>query len=200
MSPGYPSLPDAGFFRRRLPHPVPQEVLHVALREAMDLLRQQAISYRDTLSAERRGLVPSDGGWSVNQVLQHLAVTHQLYADRVQRVLSRAPRPGHGDTPWRATWMGGLMVHALQGSRRLPAPKAFRVDRTVPAAVLERYLTALESTERMMREVESVHWARTRVTSPASRLVRLNLGDCFAVLTVHDERHFARIRTLAGLR
>ncbi len=176
MSPGYTSLPAAGFFRRRLPHPVPQEVLHVALREAMESLRQEAIAYRDTLSAERRTVVPADGGWSVNQVLQHLVVTHQLYTDRVRRVLSRGPRPGHGDTPWRSTWLGGLMVHALQGARRLPAPKAFRVDQSVVPSVLERYLTALESTERLMGDAESVHWDHTRVTSPASRLVRLNLG------------------------
>ncbi len=200
MSPRPPPLPEIGFFRQRLVHPVPQEALHVALHEAIDALREQAISYRDTLSASRRETSPSDGGWSVNQVLQHLVVTHQLYADRVRRVLSRAPPPGHGDTPWRSTWMGGLMVHALQGARRLPAPKAFRVDQSVVPTVLERYLTALESTERLMGDAESVDWDRTRVTSPASRLVRLNLGDCFAVLTVHDERHFRRIQTLAERR
>lgn len=200
MSPDHPSLPDAGFFRQRLSHPVPQEALHVALTEAIETLRQQAISYRDTVSADRREVRPADGGWSMNQVLRHLVVTHQRYEDRMRRVLNRTPRPGHGDTPWQPTWMGGLMIHAMQGSRRLPAPRVFRVDQSAVPAVLERYLTALESTERMMREAESVHWARTRVTSPASVFVRLNLGDCFAVLTVHDERHFRRIRVLVGGR
>ena len=190
--------PEGGFFRQRLLHPVPQETLHVALDEAIEALRQQAISYRDTLSAEARESVPAGGGWSVNQILQHLVVTHRHYEDRVRRAMDRAPPPGHGDTPWRPTWVGGMLVHAMQGARRLPAPRAFRMGAHVGPAVLDQYLTALESTERMMRDAEGIHWARTRVTSPAARFLRLNLGDCFAVLTVHGERHFRRIGILAG--
>lgn len=196
MPPLPSSPPVSGFFRQRLAHPVPQETLHVALSEAIGILRQQAICYRDTLSADARKSVPPGGGWSVNQILQHLVVTHQRYEEGVRRLLDRAPRPGHGDTPWQPTWVGGMMVHALQGARRLPAPRAFRVGERVGPAVLERYLTALESTDRMMIDAEGIHWARARVAFPAFRLLRLNLGDCFALLTVHGERHFRRIRTL----
>ncbi len=192
--------PENGFFRPRWVYPVPQETLQLALSEAIDALRQQAIRYRDSLSADARESAPPGGGWCVNQILEHLVVTHARYEERMRPVLEQRARPGHGEAPWRPTWVGGMLVHAMHGERRLPAPRAFRVGDRAGPAVLERYLTALETTERMMTDAESIHWSRTRVRSPVSRLLRVNLGDCFVVLTVHGERHFRRIGTLTGRR
>ena len=51
----------------------------------------------------------------------------------------------------------------------------------------------------LARDSAGIDWRRTRLASPASPLIRLNLGDAFLVLAVHARRHLGQVeRVLRG--
>jgi hypothetical protein len=64
--------------------------------------------------------------------------------------------------------------------------------------LLERYLEQLRA---IRREAAGLDLRRTRVVSPVTRLVRMNVGDALALLLTHERRHLGqigRVRESAG--
>jgi len=73
--------------------------------------------------------------------------------------------------------------------------------------VLEHLVVAADSYLRPMRRLidealaatgaggDSV-WRPSLLSSPISRLIRLNLGDCFAILVAHARRHLGQIERI----
>lgn len=142
---------------------------------------------------------PSDREWSVAQIFQHLARANESYLSGMRRAVEQGRRaePGAGK-PWRPSLVGGLIIRSLEptSTRKLPAP---RIWHPVPEArqdAVEQFLRTHDELVALTWEVEGVDLVRSRTHSPVSRLIRVNLGDCFATLVVHARRHLDQVRRL----
>ena len=165
-----------------------QDALGAQLVAALDHLEEQLTSVVAPLTPAQRATRPPDGGWCVDEILEHLCLANTDYLDAMEGALSstRAPRT-HGR--WRATVGGWLLVRAMESERRAAAPAAI-----VPAAsprdrVLEALLQSLKRLRAVIQDGGAYEWRRVRLSSPYARWLRLNVGDAALVVVRHAERH-----------
>lgn len=154
------------------------------------------------LTAAQLAWSPPDGGWGVGQIVAHLATTNESYLDRLASALHEARRRSGGGPlpPWRPSFFGRLLIRSLDPSstRRVPTPRAWRPHPQAPADALPRFLESQRRLAALAEAAEGVDLNRARLSSPASRLVRLNAGDALRTFVVHGWRHLAQIdRVLA---
>jgi hypothetical protein len=147
--------------------------------------------------------MPPDGGWSVADVFEHLCLTNDSYLDGpLGPAIERAKSRGRVDRPWRPSFVGGWLTGALvEGSKPLPAPRRFRPVAPPRAQAVDAFLAGIARVRTLMREVDGYD-LRVGLASPASPLVRINLGDAFRMLVVHSHRHLAqaeRTRRAVGM-
>lgn len=180
--------------------PVAQSRLREELLRASRAVSARVAGLQDELTAIQLGWAPPEGGWGVGQVLEHLCVAHDSYLARLRAMVPPrgAGAPASGDTTWRPTLVGRLLVHSLRSPRRLPAPRMYRVASTARAGVAGEFLARQRELEELMERAAPLDWRRERLSSPISGLVRLNLGDAFLLQVVHAERHRGQIDRVLG--
>lgn len=142
---------------------------------------------------------PPGGGWSIGDVLEHLCVVHDSYA-RVMRPLIDAPnvrRVADGGQ-WGPTLIGGMMVKSFRSDRKLPAPKLFRPAPEPRANVLEEFLARERELQDELERARHLDLRTTKLASPVSRLVRINLGDALGILVEHARRHLGQMERVRG--
>lgn len=147
--------------------------------------------------------VPPDGGWSVAQVFEHLCVVNAAYLDGpLPAALAQAKQRGPAPRAWKPSIIGGWLARSLaEGGKPMPAPEPWRVGRAAREHVVDEFLTVVA---RLRAAVLAADGADLGVglASPASKLIRMNLGDALRVAVVHCHRHLAqaeRTRRAVGM-
>jgi hypothetical protein len=175
-----------------------------------DLLRAELVATDARLQALAGTLgdralrwAPPAGGWSVGQVLEHLIVAADSYLEPMRRLIGQATSPPapSGDPAWRPSLMGGLLAKSLRSPRKYPAPRAYVPTLVARPDALQEFRARLRDTALLLDRARPLEWNRIRLSSPISRLIRLNLGDCFTISVAHAHRHVGqidRIRLLPG--
>jgi uncharacterized damage-inducible protein DinB len=171
--------------------------------EAEDLLRRFA-----ALGVHARSLCgdlsdadllhsPAPGAWSVAEVLEHLVLGDRLYLDTLRERCADARARGRMSRGrrWKASLVGGLLERSLRpaATRKMRAPRVLQPGPSPRPGALGAYLAQLEEIAASVRQNADLDWQRVRLTSPVSRLVRMNLGDAYHVLASHGERHLGQI-------
>jgi hypothetical protein len=169
-------------------------------------------SYRDNLLRANRAVIdrirttvaavpteamlrsPPDGGWSIGEVLEHLIISADSYLEVLRRTVEREKgSTASPDAMWRPSFMGGLLVGSFRSPRRMRAPRIYRPGPTPRPRVLEELIRRQEEVARLIAEGALLDWRRINLRSPVIPLIRMNLGDAFAVPVVHAERHAGQI-------
>jgi hypothetical protein len=147
------------------------------------------------LDPERMSRRPTDGGWSVGQVLEHLCRSTEVYEEPLQALL-RAARvdAAAASREWSPTLFGRLLVNSLSAPRKLPATRRLSPGATPRPAVLEAFLGMHSLLASRIDETATFDWRALRMSSRVvpsilRPVARLNLGDVFSVFVVHAERH-----------
>jgi hypothetical protein len=146
---------------------------------------------------------PPDGGWSVAQVFEHLCILNGSYLNGpLPGAVARARARGRSEKPWRPSFMGGWLTKAMvEGGKPLPTARLFRAGAAPREHAVDEFLAGIVRLRTLMLEADGCD-LRVMLSSPASPLLRLNLGDAFRVLVVHSHRHLAqaeRVRRAVGM-
>jgi hypothetical protein len=162
-------------------------------------IKEHARQVTGELSTEQMKWRPAAKSWSVGECLEHLIISADLYYDRIEPLLENAQRT---DTPqpWRSSVMGRLLIKSVTTSRRLKQPKRFRPPPEPRTDLLDAFLKSQDRLSELIRKADGVNLTKTRLSSPVSRVFRLNLGDCFAVLVLHAKRHLRQAARVAESR
>jgi len=178
--------------------PIAQDELLRRSAAEIEAIQSEARRLAGPLSPAQLDWAPPEGGWSVAQVLAHVVTASTSYFDRMQAATrDGAVRSGEG-TPWKPTFFGGMLIRSLEPTNRkkYPSPKVWRpVQRQLPDA-LPTFLEAHRTLGGIVASASQVDLVRTRLSSPVSRLIRLNLGDAIRVLIVHAQRHLGQAERL----
>jgi len=168
-----------------------QEDLRSRLLIELDCVTLDAGQVAGDLTPSQLNWRPPGGGWTVGEVLEHLVIAHDSYLS-VMRPLIYARDAAHADggvTSWEPSMMGWMLVSSMRSSRKLPAPSVFQVTGEPRQHVLEEFKNRQNVITTFLRAAAALDWTHVRLSSPAGRWLRLNLGDAFMVLTVHAQRH-----------
>jgi hypothetical protein len=150
----------------------------------------------DSVSSELRHAPRSDGGWSMCEVLEHMALTNEGYLlpmTGLADALAKSPRTG---VPWRPTFVGKWLVRSLEMTIPLPSPRTIRPGPLPRIDVLGAVAATHHSVCTLVQRVADTDWRSARMVSPYSRLVRPNFGDAVLAVLRHSERHAAQVDSL----
>src|SRR5437899_2055024 len=111
----------------------------------LNAIEQDARALGEGLGDQQMSWRPAEsaGRWSINQCLEHLAITGELLLHKLRPALDRAHREGRvGGGSFGYGAVGGWFVKAMErpGKRPMRAPKNFLPPETADrAAVLQRF-------------------------------------------------------------
>jgi hypothetical protein len=169
----------------------------------LEAVHRDAAELLGGLSHAQLAWRPDAGGWSVGENACHLRTVNTLYLGAIDKSISEARERGHtGFGGYKPGLLGGFMAKLLEPpvKRRFKSPSVF-----LPAAEaqdwraeVDGYLATHAGLEERLHHAGGISLARARVVSPAHRLMRVSLGDAFALVLAHDRRHLAQIRALRG--
>lgn len=138
------------------------------------------------------GWRPSDGGWSIAQVIEHLILTDEPYVDIIPNLLPKAKR---GDATWKPTIMGGFITRAVdpQSTGKVKARKGFQPGPEPRAHGIRDYIAIRERLLPIIEQLKGYDLNSIRMRSPVMGLIRYNVGDALMILTKHTQRHLQQI-------
>ena len=182
---------------------------HLALTPEIDDFRRQF----ERLVQEAEALVapltepqfhwrPSATSWSVADCLEHLNVVARLYLPSLDEGIADAIRRGlYAEGPFAYNWIGRLFISVLEPPARFkvktPAPflpGASRSRHDIMAAFRAYQVQFIDR----LRQANGLDLARARVSSPASRWIRVPLGSAFAMMAAHERRHLWQARNVTS--
>lgn len=165
----------------------------VAAFEAVDARLRHAW---DATTIETRDARRSDGGWSVREVLEHVALTNEGYLPPMTRLADELARSPCAAAPWRPTFVGKWLVRSLEMTIKLPAPRTIRPGPSPRLEVLGSVLGTHHAVCRLAQRIAHTDWRSARMVSPFNSLVRPNFGDAVLAVLRHSERHAEQIEAL----
>ncbi len=172
-------------------------------RERIESARSAVQNLITGLTGERFVERPVPGAWSISECLDHLCRIGTAISPRLSSAIEKA-----GSKGWRArgpfhygTFGSWFVRQATAGSlpprRALKTPKLYE---PVPERLLSEVVPEFEEVQtrflEIVRSTNGLDLARIKITSPASRLVRLSLGQWLDLISGHQERHLWQARTV----
>jgi hypothetical protein len=179
-----------------------QEALRERLLLELDLLTTDVMEIVGGLGEAQLGWKPPGGGWSVGQVLEHVVIAAESYVTTMRPIIYRpgAPVAKLGEHEWDPSLAGSLLVASFKSKRRFPAPRIWRVDGDPRPGLSRAFLDQQATLLKLLRAAADLDWTRIRFSSPVSPMIRLNLGDGFAITVVHGQRHALQMERLREMR
>jgi hypothetical protein len=151
------------------------------------------------LSAAHINWRPDEKSWSLGQVVRHLILTEKSYAPNTEAAVKEAAahtRQKKKVPPVKHTRTGKLAIWSLGPKIRfkMPAPKAFTPPSDVDENILEDFLLSQAELGALMQRASGLDLSHTKLVSPESKLIRLNLADVFRIHVVHEQRHVEQMK------
>lgn len=179
----------------------PQGQLHALLRRELPVLDATLREQVHALGLDKRQQAPASGGWSVDQVLEHLCLGNALYLRAMEAAVERALQlPAAGDAAprgrWRPTLGGRLLVRSLTSARRIPRPREMTPGRVSRPGVLEALAASHGALLELLDRATGLEWRDVRLRSPFATWVALTLGDAALVILRHGQRHARQVARL----
>ena len=138
------------------------------------------------------------GRWSIGECLEHLNATARLYFPVIAQAINEARMKGWlSKGPFKHGWLGKLLVRSAEPpvKMKFKAPRSFRPPADQPMAqVYPQFMSAQDRLLDLIRDANGVDLGRPRVPLPASRLIKLTLGQGIGLITAHERRHLWQAR------
>jgi len=144
---------------------------------------------------DRLNLRPIRGEWSPAQVFRHLIMSNGMYEPLIVNGLAALPVDSSNQQV-RQTFLGKLLSRQAGPGRFAPVPKQFiPPEEPLPETVVEEWALM------QARFIEIVEGAHTKdlnkvfMRNPMFKDIRMNMADCFMLLTNHTQRHIEQIES-----
>ena len=147
---------------------------------------------------------PAPDSWNALEVLDHLNSAAEQYFELIQKTVDRTRARGLVATDsFRPGFLQSRFIQLLEpkpGSRALPAPGKFRPKSKGEAdcGLRDRFLANTDALQTLLREADGVHLSKVRFASPATPLLRFNIGEAFWLLVAHENRHLLQIQRICA--
>lgn len=169
------------------------------LQSQTEALLQQAISEWQMLPSTVLAQQPAPGQWSAAQCLEHLNYYSRYYLPAIEKAIVTGKSTRTSAT-FQAGWLGAyftkLMLPQANGAlkSKMQAPKnAVPSEAPDPRAVLAEFIDHQETLLKLLDQAAAVNIGRLRVPISIAPWIRLKLGDTFAFLIAHEQRHAVQL-------
>lgn len=162
-------------------------------------MRPELLRLRDELATVTAAIANVDdtartatNGWSVAQVLEHLAKVHNAVVPRFHEALDAAPIRS-GDDLVRYSFVDRQLIKIMAGqSFKIPVPKIFEPGPAGPEAKAT-CLASLEALRDVIDKADGRALAGLKIASPVSDRIRLRLLPYLEATVEHARYHRGQI-------
>lgn len=148
------------------------------------------------LALEKVNARPLKNEWTVGQCFEHLLLSGNPYLAKLDNALDSAPK-ANGE--FKQTFIGKLMLPYIGPNPpfRTPVPPVMQPkEKSHTIEVIDRFIQQQQSLLNLLEKAKEKDIAKVKITSPFSRLLRLNIGDCFLIINKHGWRHVLQAKTI----
>ncbi|MGH9847031.1 MAG: DinB family protein [Blastocatellia bacterium] len=161
-------------------------------------IKQDAEDLIRGLDDEQFNWRPAPNRWAIGDCLEHLNITARLYWPILAEAIMRSRTSGMMSAgPFKHGWLGNRVVRSAEPpvKMRFKAPRRFRPLSNQPLnQVWSQFISFQDRMRELLREANGVDLARTKVPLPATNLIKLSLGQGFALVAAHERRHLWQAR------
>ena len=137
---------------------------------------------------------PASAAWSAAQIVEHMVIVNRIYLQEIQGGMERVKKVT-GDAPLRHTLFGRLLIRASGPNGNAPSPKVFiPSSNPIWQEVFAEWREQQTHLLVLLEQATRADLSGTYVKNPVVRVLRMNLADCFEIMTAHAERHVGQIQ------
>jgi hypothetical protein len=141
---------------------------------------------------------PGPDRWSIAECLEHLNITARLYFPVINEKITEALMRGlKSQGPFRHGWFGKFFLRTAEppAKIRVKTPRRFVPPSDRPMSeVWPEFMTFQERLIELISRANGVDLARIKVQIPATKLIKLSLGQSFGLVAAHERRHLWQAR------
>lgn len=162
-------------------------------------VRQMILSanHLQRLDPELLNTQSAEDKWSVAQVLEHVNSYSHYYLPELKKGLLTHKEAVLSFTPG---WLGGYFTKLMlpkEGKviNKMKAPKGHRPSNDIDIKpVLDLFIAQQQELIELLELAKQRNINGIRISISLSRFIKLKMGDVFAFLIAHEQRHFVQIQ------
>lgn len=178
--------------------------LNAELQERLEQFTEAKREVEDLLAGlteEQFNWKPGEKSWSVGDCIEHLRIFGAKMAQDINKALTVAEKKGwRSEGPFKYGPIGNWFVRSVgdQGDevkRKFPAPASYSPSSSHSLDELKKsFIDLQDQLAECVQKSNGMDLAKIKIPSPALPILRLSLGQWFALLTSHQKRHFNQAR------
>lgn len=166
------------------------------LTQIVEGIIQQVEEITRTHSQAQLAKRPAPERWSVLDCLEHLSLYGDFYLPVFEKTIDKGIRQGKNPSEYyKPGWLGNYFVNSMRpkGST-IPNPmKTFKdknpVLTSVPVHAADRFLVQQKQLLALLTKAKRTDLKKLRITTTLGSFPKISLGDGFAFVIAHEERH-----------
>jgi hypothetical protein len=156
-------------------------------------IKEQAATLVQGLSDAQYNWHPAPDRWSIAQCVAHIVVGNEIYFPVFETCIAQARKKGlTGNGPFHYGWLGNWFVRTLDAppKRRMKNPAPITPPPEQPLAKgIADFNAAHDRLLQFMLAANGLDLGRAKLRSPLLKLLKLSLGQGFALQLAHARRH-----------
>jgi hypothetical protein len=135
---------------------------------------------------------PSEEKWSIGECLEHLVITHRLYNSKIKELQPLFEDSGEGSLKFKHTFSGRMILKYVDpnSTTRSKTFKVFKPSmRQINTNIIRSFCEEVEAMISFAEQLQGADLRKIKISSPVSKLLRMNVGDALLINLYHDKRH-----------
>lgn len=153
---------------------------------------EKALKTFSYLSEKQLNWKPAPDVWSVGECISHLVNSNGLYLVKIEKILSSVPVSKGKDFPYNQSFVGKMIAKGVDPAN-VKKSKTFKVffpdESEISTSIINEYIASSEKFIDLVNRLRHLNFKKIKLSSPANKLLRMNLGDPLIIIPPHDERH-----------
>lgn len=157
-----------------------------------------------SLTPEQIVFHPLSGKWSVGECFEHLIVSHRLYYDKLSEVIGKSKLKirKSEDLQIKNSYIGKKIIESVKpdSHKRIKTFKMFLPPSEISTEDLfERFILLQNKFVKLIEKLKVANLSKIKLSSPVSKLIRLNAADVLMIIIYHNSRHIMQAEKIVDL-
>ncbi len=147
------------------------------------------------LSADELTARPTDGGWNIMEILDHLNSYGNYYLPLIKLAIEKSL--GEKSLHYKSGFLGDYFVRMINpetGAKKMRAAKRHLPQKSGnPELIVQEFIRQEELLLQYVFKCKTINLSSTRIPISITKVIRLKLGDILLFLINHIDRHLSQI-------
>ena len=168
--------------------------------EKLEELSKEFSACLSDLDLDTLNVKPSDNSWSIMETLDHILIGNRYYQIAFEQLLQlNYPSNFFSKLPFLPGLWGKIILKSVspENPKKVKTmPVFFPGSSKYAENLLPQLLEVNKRISQLILQLEDYHPKKTKITSPAGKLITYSLEDALNIIVDHTERHLNQIKRI----